>query len=114
MPENEGKVIILLALFGELNESCLSRVRIQKVDDETVDVVLVVCDGQARAQSVGKGMGIVDELRNWRVRGGVCDSGSDSRRGVRIQRTLIGVVAELVVHSKVSTDLRSRHMRWWQ
>jgi hypothetical protein len=49
MPQNEGKVIILLALFGELDESGLSRVRIQKVDDKIVDVVLVVCDGQARA-----------------------------------------------------------------
>jgi hypothetical protein len=57
-------------------------------------------------------MGIVDELRDWGVRGGVCNGGSDSRRGVRIQRTLICVVAELMVHGQESTDLRSRHMRW--
>ena len=49
MPQDEGKVIILLALFGKLEESSLSRFWIQKVDDEGVDVVLVVCDGQARA-----------------------------------------------------------------
>jgi len=62
VPQNEGEVVVLLALFGELEEGGLSRFRVQEVYDEAIDVVLVVGDGQARAQSVGKGMGIVDEL----------------------------------------------------
>ena len=64
VPQDEGEVVILLALFGELEEGGLSGFRVQEVYDEAVDVVLVVGDGQARAQSVGKGMGIVDELRD--------------------------------------------------
>ncbi len=61
VPQNKGEVIVLLALFGELEEGSLSSFWIQEIYDEAVDIVLVVGDGQARAQSVGKGMGIVDE-----------------------------------------------------
>jgi len=85
VPQNKGEVIVLLALFGELEEGSLSSFWIQEIYDEAVDIVLVVGDGQARAQSVGKGMGIVDEVRDWGVRSGMRDSRSDSRRGVRVQ-----------------------------
>ena len=105
MPQNEGEVVVLLALFGELEEGGLSRFRVQEVYDEAIDVVLIVGDGQARAQSVGKGMGIVDKLRDKGVRCGVRDGRSDGGRGVRVQRTLVGVVAELMVHSHAATDL---------
>jgi hypothetical protein len=84
VPEYESEVIILFALFRELEEGSLSRFRVQKVYDEDIDVVLVIGDGQARAQSVGKGMGIVDELGEWGMRSGMCDGGGDGGRGVCI------------------------------
>lgn len=64
VPQDEGEVVILLAFFGELEEGSLSSLRVQEVYDEVIDVVLVVGDGQARAQSVGKSMAVVDELRD--------------------------------------------------
>jgi len=45
VPQNEGEVVVLLALFGELEEGGLSRFRVQEVYDEAIDVVLVVGDG---------------------------------------------------------------------
>lgn len=77
MPENEGKVLILLALFGEVEEGSLSRFGIQEVYNESIYAVLVVGDGEAGAEAVGKGNGVIDERRDWGVWGGVCDGSSD-------------------------------------
>jgi len=49
MPKNEGEVIILLAFFGELEESSFSSLGVQEIYDEVVDVVLVIGDREARA-----------------------------------------------------------------
>ena len=75
VPENEGEIIILLALFGELEKGGLSSFRVHEIYDERVDVVLVVGNGQAGAHSMGKGVRIADELRNWRMGSWMCDSG---------------------------------------
>ena len=42
------------------------------------------------------------------------DGRSDGGRGVGVQRTLICVVAELMVHSYAATDLSAQisHIRW--
>ena len=77
MPEDEGEVLILFALFGEVEEGSLSGFGIQEVYDESIDVVLVVGDGEAGIEAVGKGNGVIDELRDLGVRSRVCDGCSD-------------------------------------
>jgi hypothetical protein len=77
MPQNEGEVLILFALFREVKEGSLSRFGIQEVYDENVDIVLVVGDGEAGIEAVGKGNRVIDELRDLWVRSRVCDGCSD-------------------------------------
>jgi hypothetical protein len=47
VPQDEGKIIILLALFRELEKGSFSSFWIHEVYDEAVDAVLVIGDRQA-------------------------------------------------------------------
>lgn len=60
MPENKSKVVPLLSLLAELEQSSFSRVRTEELDDEPVDLVVFVDVGRGPAgssstSSVGRG-----------------------------------------------------------
>ena len=90
VPEDKSKVVILLPLLAQLQESTLASLRVEKVDHKAVDLGLII-EAALDTQSTGK----ENALMRGRVREGREVGGGV---GIGLDTALVRVVLQAVLH----------------
>ncbi len=93
MPKDQSKIIILLSLLAQLKESTLAGLRVEKVDDEGIDLAFFI---DSKRSVGGVGTGKKDGLVGDRM--GQGQDRVDRSVGVRLDAALVRIILQTVLH----------------
>lgn len=91
IPEYKCKVVVLLSLFAQFEQSAFPRIGIHKVDNQRV-YLRVFLDSHGWRKIV-----VSHELADRLVRDGVCEGGGRKGWGFRVKTSRIGIVMLIYV-----------------